>query len=54
MKEICCPVNGWGCPYWKENGACSMKEEEGVHPKEECDDYALFDEMFDGLDDEED
>lgn len=53
LKEICCPVNGWGCPYWKENGACSMKEEEGVHPKEECDDYALFDEMFDGLDDEE-
>ena len=54
MKKIYCPVNGWDCPYWKKDGTCSMREEEGIHPKEECDDYALFDEMFDGLDDEED
>ena len=54
MKKIYCPVNGWDCPYWKKDGTCSMKEEEDVHPKEECDDYTLFDEMFDGLDDEED
>lgn len=53
MKKIYCPVNGWDCPYWKKDGTCSMREEEGVHPKEECDDYALFDEMFDGLDDDE-
>ena len=52
-KKIYCPVNGWDCPYWKEDGTCSMKEEEGVHPKEECDDYAFFDAMFDGLDEEE-
>lgn len=53
MKKIYCPVNGWDCPYWKKDGTCSMKEEENVHPKEECDDYALFDAMFDGLDEEE-
>ena len=52
-KKIYCPINDWDCPYWKKDGTCSMREEEGVHPKEECDDYALFDAMFDGLDDEE-
>lgn len=53
MEKIYCPVNGWDCPYWRKNGTCSMKEEEGVHPKDECDDYALFDEMFKEFDDDE-
>lgn len=53
MKKIYCPVNGWDCPYWRKDGSCSMKDEESVHPKYECDDYALFDEMFDGLDEED-
>lgn len=40
-------------PIGKKDGSCSMKEEEGVHPKEECDDYAFFNAMFDDLDEEE-
>jgi len=52
MKKIYCSVNGWDCPYWRKDGTCSMEKEEGVHPKEECDDYAFFDAMFDGLDEE--
>ena len=41
-EKIFCPVNGWDCPYWKEDGTCGMKEEEGCHPLEECDDYYFF------------
>lgn len=53
MKKLYCPVNGWDCPYWRKDGSCVMKEEEGTHPKEGCDDYALFDDFFNGLDDKE-
>ena len=53
MKKIYCPINGWDCPYWRKDGTCSMGEEEGVHLKEECDDYTFFNAMFDGLDEEE-
>ena len=21
-EPIFCPVNGWDCPYWRENGKC--------------------------------
>ena len=52
-EKIFCPVNGWNCPYWRKDGQCGMIEDEGCHPREECDDYAFFDAMFDGLDDEE-
>lgn len=48
-EKIFCPVNGWVCPYWHEDGTCSMKEEEGTHPKDECDDYMMYDEFFEGL-----
>lgn len=41
-KKIYCPVNGWDCPYWKKDNICSMKEEEGIHPKDGCDDYIIF------------
>ena len=52
MEKIYCPLLvGCDCPYWKKDGTCSMKEEEDVHPKEECDDYAFYNAMFE---DEED
>ena len=41
-KKMYCPVNGWDCPYWKKDNTCSMKEEEGIHPKNGCDDYIVF------------
>ncbi len=37
MKKIVyCPVNGWDCPYYKEN-LCTMYPES--NPLEECDDF---------------
>ena len=48
-EKIYCPVNGWDCPYWRKDGTCKMLEEEGAHPKNECDDYAAFDDFFEGL-----
>lgn len=47
--KIYCPVNGWDCPYWQKDGSCKMLEKEGVHPKEKCNDYAIFDDFFEGL-----
>jgi hypothetical protein len=41
MKKIYCPINGWDCPYWKEDGSCSMVDE-GNDPVAECDDAAAF------------
>lgn len=40
-KKFFCPVNGWDCPYWKEDGSCSIVDE-GDEPAEECDDAAFF------------
>ena len=41
MKVFYCPVNGWDCPYWKENGTCSMVDE-NLDPTLECDDAWYF------------
>lgn len=40
-KKFFCPVNGWDCPYWKEDGSCSMVDN-GDDPVKECDDAAVF------------
>ena len=40
-EKVFCPVNGWDCPYWRKDGQCGMIEDEGCHPREECDDYAM-------------
>jgi len=40
-KKFFCPVNGWDCPYWKEDGFCSMVDN-GDDPVMECDDAATF------------
>ena len=39
MKHYHCPVNGWDCPYYKneENHPCQCTME---NPMEECDDFA--------------
>lgn len=41
-EVIYCPVNGWDCPFWRKDGSCHMMEDEGWHPKDECDDYYAF------------
>ena len=41
VKKFFCPVNGWDCPYWKEDGSCSMVDD-GDDPIMECDDTATF------------
>ena len=33
-----CPVNGWGCPYWCEDGQCAL----GDSALMECDDAAAM------------
>ena len=48
-EKIYCPVNGWDCPYWRKDGTCSMLEDENVHPKDECEDYEIFNEIFGDL-----
>lgn len=41
-KKFFCPVNGWNCPYFKdEDGSCTMTEY-GDNPVLECDDAAYF------------
>ena len=39
MKHYHCPVNGWDCPYYKneEDHPCQCTME---NPMEECDDFA--------------
>jgi hypothetical protein len=34
-KKFFCPVNGWDCPYWKEDGSCSMVDD-GDNPVMKC------------------
>ena len=41
MKKIVCPVANWSCPYYKEDGTCSMTDE-GSNPIEECDDCFAY------------
>ena len=41
IKKFFCPVNGWDCPYWKEDGSCSIGAD-GDDPWLVCDDAALF------------
>ena len=40
MKHIHCPVNGYDCPYYTDEGhpcRCTL-----AHPEEECDDFLVF------------
>lgn len=42
-KKFYCPVDGWDCPYWKEDGTCQMVDD-GDDPVMECDDAgAVYD-----------
>ena len=53
MKHYHCPVNGWDCPYYKDepNHPCVCTLE---NPYEECDDFAsMYDEDEDYADDHE-
>lgn len=34
--KIYCPVNGWDCPYYKDN-ECGIED-----PMNECDDFSYF------------
>ena len=47
-KIVYCPVNGWDCPYFKNN-FCTIE-----NPEENCDNFALIADFFSDLDDEED
>ncbi len=40
-KKFFCPVNGWNCPYCKEDLSCSMVDD-GDDPVGECDDAAAI------------
>lgn len=44
-EKIYCPVNGWDCPYWQEDGSCACEDVE-----ENCDDFAAFWNFFDDVD----
>ena len=44
---VYCPVNGWDCPYFKNN-FCTIE-----NPEENYDDFALIADFFSDLDDEE-
>ncbi len=36
-KHFHCPVNGWDCPYFKNEGCiCTLKD-----PMADCDDFAF-------------
>ena len=53
MKHYHCPVNGWDCPYYKDepNHPCICTLE---NPYEDCDDFAsMYDEGEDYTDDHE-
>lgn len=47
-KTVYCPVNGWDCPYYKDDGMCTIED-----PYENCDDYAAIEDFFSDLPDEE-
>lgn len=47
IKKFFCPVNAWDCPYWKQDGSCSMVDE-GDDPLQECEDAGI---MYDEDDD---
>ena len=40
-KKFFCPSNAWDCPYWREDGSCSMVDD-GDDPVMECDDAGYF------------
>ena len=44
---VYCPVNGWDCPYFKNN-FCTIE-----NPEENCDDFALIADFFADLPEEE-
>lgn len=41
MKKFYCPVNGWDCPYWKNDGSCQLVDLD-KDPVRECEDAAIF------------
>ena len=38
--KIYCPVNGWDCPHWHEDGTCGMWPD--LDPIDGCDDFTTF------------
>lgn len=40
-KKFFCPTAAFDCPYFKEDGSCSMVDD-GDDPVMECDDAAYF------------
>ena len=40
MKKIYCPINGWDCPYWREDDTCAMYPD--ADPIEKCEDFGVF------------
>ena len=40
-KKFFCPVNGWDCPYWKDDGSCALVDE-GRDPLIACDDTLVI------------
>ena len=53
MRHYHCPVNGWDCPYYKDDTShpcqCTLD-----NPYEECDDFAsMYDEGEEYWDDHE-
>ena len=40
-KKFFCPVNGYDCPYWKEDGSCELLDL-GDNPLVECDDASFY------------
>ena len=41
LKKFFCPVNGYNCPYWKEDYSCALVDADR-DPVSECDDAAAF------------
>ncbi len=39
--RIQCPIVDFSCPYFNK-GLCIMYDEDGVHPKDQCDDYMYY------------
>ena len=41
MKKFYCPVNGWDCPSWRDDGSCKLVDK-GKDPTLECSDAFTF------------
>lgn len=47
-EKIVCPIEDFYCPYaskWDEENECvycQMREEDGTHPRDHCDEYQFY------------